>query len=179
MKEWLNRMLFSDESFGGKLFHIATVVFAFLFVFFWVWLILNFILNSILSGIKKLYERKKGYNPDLDYKIYLAEEKLERIFQFPFQIIPSIFKSFNSNSQINIKLIRAIVIGIAIPVVGVWIWYISSDKPFNEYLLITKSKTASGQIVKAEEYDDEVEINDGRSSKQVFYYGYELSLIHI
>ena len=69
MKAWLERMLFSNETVGEKIFSVAIVVFAFLFAFFWMWLILNFILNSILAGIKWLHEKRKGYDPDFEYKI--------------------------------------------------------------------------------------------------------------
>lgn len=173
MKAWLERMLFSNETVGEKIFSVAIVVFAFLFAFFWMWLILNFILNSILAGIKWLHEKRKGYDPDFEYKIYLAEEKLEQVFQVPYRVAPNIFKRFNLKSQININLIKSILLGIAIPVIGVWIWYVSSDNPLNEYLLITKSQTVNGQITEVQEYDEIVEYNDGRSAGQAFYFEYK------
>jgi hypothetical protein len=177
MNEWLHRMILTEEPLGEKIFHILIVIFAFLFVFFWVWMIINLVLNWIIDFIKWVIKKRGRYNSDVDYKIFLIEEKVEKIFQAPFKTNSDASTVLNSSNKRKLHLIKSIIIGLAIPIVGVWIWYAASDNPVNEYLLITKSKTTNGFITKADEQDDIVETNDGRSSEQVFYYYYEYKFL--
>lgn len=173
MKEWLHRMLFNDEPLGDKVLNIIIVIFAFLFVFGWAWLILNFILTSIIDFVRWVL-RKFGYDSyDVDDKLYVIEEKIEKIFKFPYSLLPNISERFGFNNKLKFKLIKSIIIGLAIPATATTIWLASSTSPINDYMLITKSTTAKGYIIKAEEDSEEVSYNDDRSHGIRYYYNYD------
>lgn len=122
MKEWLHRMLFNDKPFGDKVLNIIIVIFAFLFVFSWAWLTLNFILTSIIDFVRWVL-RKFGYDSyDIDDKLYEMEEKIEKIFKFPYSLLPNISERFGFNNKLKFKLIKSLIIGLAIPAIATTIW---------------------------------------------------------
>lgn len=88
-------------------------------------------------------------------------------------LITFIVDRFSEKNKIKYSFIKSIIFALAFPIVGFWVWYTASGNPFNEYLLITKSKTIKGFIVKAEEFDDVIEKNDGRTSTLVHKYNYD------
>jgi len=90
-------------------------------------------------------------------------------------IINLLLDSISEKKRIQVNLIRSVSIGLAIPIVGVWLWYSSYNNPFNELKLIINSKAAVGYINKAEQTSDIVEYNNDRSSKEVYSYYYEFS----
>jgi len=96
-----------------------------------------------------------------------------------YLVLNFIIAKFSTKNKIKINLLKSIIIGLAIPVVAVWLWYgSSSNNPINEYLLITKSETTEGFITNAEQHEEEVEANDGRTSgiKYSFSYDYTFTL---
>lgn len=122
MKEWLHRMLFNDKPFGDKVLNIIIVIFAFLFVFSWAWLTLNFILNSIIDFVRWVL-RKFGYDSyDIDDKLYEMEEKIEKILKFLYSLLPNISERFGFNNKLKFKLIKSLIIGLAIPAIATTIW---------------------------------------------------------
>jgi uncharacterized SAM-binding protein YcdF (DUF218 family) len=78
-----------------------------------------------------------------------------------------------SNKSI-FKLLRSILIGLAIPIISLWLWYSSrTTNPFDEYSLIIEGVKANGFITKVEKHEDVAELYEGRKSVQVFDYSYE------
>ena len=84
-----------------------------------------------------------------------------------------ILKRLSFKNKMKFDLIRNIVIGLTIPIVGTWIWFNSSNQPFDEYLLITNSQTVKGFITEVEEQSEIVEYNDGRSADLLYFYYYK------
>ena len=77
-------------------------------------------------------------------------------------------------NKIKFALLKSIVIGLVIPIFAVWLWFNSYENDsFDEYALITKSKTTTGFITNAEEHKEEVETNGGRSSGIKYSFSYE------
>lgn len=95
-----------------------------------------------------------------------------------YLVINFIVDKFSPKNKIKINLIKSIIIGLAIPIVAVWLWYNSSNNnPTNEYLLITQSKTTEGFITNAGEREEEVEPDNGPSGiKYSFSYDYTFRL---
>jgi hypothetical protein len=80
-----------------------------------------------------------------------------------------------NEKRIQFSFAKSIFWGIAIPTVGMWMWFSSYDNPFNEYRLITNPTTVNGFINKVEQESDVVEYNDSRSAAVVYFYYYEFT----
>jgi hypothetical protein len=104
--------------------------------------------------------------------IWVGVGILALVFNF---IISRLLDGISEKKRIQVKLVRSISIGLAIPVLGLWMWFSSYNNPFNEFKLITNSRTAVGYINKAGQTSDIVEYNNDRSSKEVYSYNYEFS----
>ena len=68
MKEWIHRLLFEYDSFGGLIFNYFIILFVFMFCWLWISMILNSIIYSIIEKKKKKEEGKNGYNVKRDLK---------------------------------------------------------------------------------------------------------------
>lgn len=173
MKEWFNRMFFSQAYLGDKIFSIVIGLFilGFVLYLFFSWLL--FLVN-ILLYILEFMERKYRFTfYRLEHILSLFAEWLIRIVRKPYKLIPgrNIFYVFISKSRL--ELIGDIIIGISIPLVVALIWLFSKAGPINDYLLITKSTTTNGHITKVELDFEEVETNDGRSVDIAYFYSFE------
>lgn len=95
-----------------------------------------------------------------------------------YLLINLIVNKLSAKKKIKLNLVKSIIIGLAIPIVAVWLWYNSNNNnPINEYLLITQSKTTKGFITNAEEYEEEVDQDSGPSGiKYSFSYDYNFRL---
>ncbi len=175
MKEWFNRTFFADEPLGDKILSILIGIFAIIFVCGWVIFIFWFILHSFFDFLKWT-KRKDGFpNYEFEDKIDSIEEKIGNVFKFPLKLIPDSVDTFFYNNKAKLNLYKSVGIGISIPIIAFLIWLVSSSSPINDFLLITKSSTAKGNITKAKEGTDVVEENDGRTSRQVYFYDYDYS----
>lgn len=175
MKEWFNRMFLSDELLGDKILSILIGIFAIVFVLGWAFILLFFGLHSILDFIKWI-NRKLGYsNYALEDKLDSISERMGKVFRLPLKLIPNSVYSFFYYNQTKIRFFKSIAIGISIPIIAFLVYLFSSSSPINDFWLITKSTTAIGYITKAEAGTDVVETNDGRSSKEVYFYNYDYS----
>lgn len=90
-------------------------------------------------------------------------------------IVNIILDQLGDKKRIQFRFIKSIFWGLAIPTIGVWMWFSSYDNPFNEYKLITNSVSAQGFITKVEQESDVVEYNDSRSSAVVYFFIYEFN----
>ena len=91
------------------------------------------------------------------------------------KVVNIILDQLGDKKRIQFRFINSIFWGVAIPTVGMWMWFSSYDNPFNEYKLITNCSTANGFITKVEKESDVVEYNDSRSSAVVYFYYYEFN----
>lgn len=87
-------------------------------------------------------------------------------------LIAFIVNRFSEKNKSKFSYFKSIIFALALPIGAFYVWYSLSGNPFNEYLLITKSKTIKGFITKAEEFEDVVETNNG-NSVIVYFYHYE------
>jgi len=81
----------------------------------------------------------------------------------------------SNEKKIQFSFFNCIFVGIAIPIVGMWMWFSSYDNPFNEYRLITNSTSANGLITKVEQQSDVVEMYEGKTYGFVHSYIYEFT----
>jgi len=96
------------------------------------------------------------------------------IILFVYIIISSIIDKFSSKNKIRFNFIKIIIIGLAIPIIAILCWYNAGDiNPIDEYLLITNSKTITGFITNAEEQEEYVETNDGRTGGMRYSFSYD------
>jgi hypothetical protein len=79
--------------------------------------------------------------------------------------------------MVKFKLIKDIIIGLAIPIAALTFWIVSPPNPMNDFRLITNSKIANGQITEAKVAEELVEANDGRTGKLAYYYGYKYDFV--
>lgn len=97
---------------------------------------------------------------------------------FIYLIINFIISKFDPKNKKKIKLIKSIILGLAIPIVAIGVWYNwGNNNPINEYFLITKSQTIKGFITNAEEHGEDVEQDSGPSGiRYSFSYDYTFTL---
>ncbi|MBI2283276.1 MAG: DUF3592 domain-containing protein [Bacteroidetes bacterium] len=78
-----------------------------------------------------------------------------------------------NKKSIYFTLVKRLLLGVAIILASVWFLLYQTGNPYHEYLLITQSNKAKGQITYSEENSDVVEQYD-RYSREVFdvYYEY-------
>ena len=95
-----------------------------------------------------------------------------------YLLINFIVNKLSAKNKIKANLFKSMLIGLAIPIVSVCLWYNSNNNnPINEYLLITQSKTTNGLITHAEEREEEVDQDNGPSGiKYSFSYDYTFTL---
>jgi hypothetical protein len=91
--------------------------------------------------------------------------------------VEELLSKLNYDKRLKYSYIKSTVIGIAIPIVGVYLWYNHSQTPFNEFKLITNSKITKGFINNVRQESEVEEYNDGRNTAVVYYYVYEYSFI--
>jgi hypothetical protein len=178
MKNWLNRLMFEYDSFGGLIFNYCIILFVLLFSWFWITMILNVIISSLIEFKKKREERKYGYNVKRDIEYDKIEEMFENLFQLPFNLYQKIgnFLKNNIQKKLNLdltknKLLIQWFLGFII-ITSIWINW---NDPFNEFMLITKGIEVNGVITKSKQESEIIEINDGRSKKEElkFTYSYD------
>jgi hypothetical protein len=84
-----------------------------------------------------------------------------------------------SDRRAKFDLMKSIFYGIAI--IAAYFWLISGEdikEVRDEYLILTKEKVVTkGQITNAEEFEEEIEINDGRNIKIVNGYTYKYAFL--
>jgi len=175
MKDWLYRMMFEYDSFGGLIINYCIILFVFSFSWFWFSMIFNLIISSILEHKKKRDEIKYGYNIKRDLKYKKIVETIEKIFELPFYIPIIILKYIkeiiHSKLEIDLTKHKKIInwnIGIII-IVSIWINW---TDPFNDFMLLTKGIEVEGVITKSKQESEIVEINDGRSRREEFKFTY-------
>ncbi|MDP1727974.1 MAG: hypothetical protein Q8M15_14410 [Bacteroidota bacterium] len=89
--------------------------------------------------------------------------------------VDKILELLGDKRRIQFRFVKSIFWGLAIPTIGIWMWFSSYDNPFNEYKLITSSESTKGLITKVEPESDLVEYNDSRRSAVVYFYYYEFN----
>ena len=175
MKDWLYRMMFEYDSFGGLIFNYFIILFVFMFCWLWISMILNSIIYSIIEEKERKEEDKNGYNLKRDLKYDKLYEKIEGIVKIPL-LIPGIIIRYISEfieKKLNVdlskyKLLIQWFIGCLI-ITSIWI---NSTDPFNDFMLITKGIEVEGVITKSKQESEIVEINDGRSRREEFKFTY-------
>jgi hypothetical protein len=90
------------------------------------------------------------------------------------KLVNRLINRLGDEKRIKLSFSKSIFWGIAIPIVGIWMWF-SSYNPINEYKLITNASTANGSIIKVEQESDVVEYNNDRSAGIVYFYYYEFT----
>ena len=90
-------------------------------------------------------------------------------------IVNRLLVRLSDEKRVQFTFAKSIFWGIAIPIIGMWMWFSSFDNPFNEYRLITNPTTAKGLINKVEQQSDVVEYNDSRSAAVAYFYYYEFT----
>lgn len=90
-------------------------------------------------------------------------------------IINRLLYQLSEKRRIQYIFSKSLFLGIAIPIVAMWLWFNSKGNPFNEYRLITNPTTAIGFINKVELESDVVDYNDSRSAAEVYFYLYEFT----
>jgi hypothetical protein len=175
MKEWIHRLLFEYDSFGGLIFNYFIILFVFMFCWLWISMILNSIIYSIIEKNKEKEEGKNGYNVRRDLKYDKLYKKIEGILEIPL-LIPVIIikyikefieKKLNVDLSKNKSLIQWFI-GFII-ITSIWINW---TDPFNDFMLLTKGIEVEGVITKSKQESEIVEINDGRSRREEFKFTY-------
>jgi len=144
MKNWLHRMMFEYDSFGGLIFNYFIILFV--FTFCWLWI--SMILNS-----KKI------------------ERILEILLLIPGIIIKYINEFIEKKLNVDLSKNKSIIqwfIGFII-ITSLWINW---TDPFNDFMLLTKGIEVDGIITKSKQESEIVEINDGRSRREEFNFTY-------
>ena len=180
MEEWIDKIFNGYDSFGGITLTIIIVIFSLIFVFGWIWLILDWISLFILETIKNIKEKFYGYDYDRNKRFEKIEDKIEDIFQSPFKIKSIIYKKI-IHSFPNIKIekrskIKGFLIWNLITLLIISLWYSSYD-PINNFKLITNSIVVDGYITKSIQSSEIEEINDGRTTREVFKFTYDYEFV--
>lgn len=176
MKNWLHRMLFEYDSFGGLIFNYFIILFVFMFCWFWISMILNVLIYSIIEKKKKKEESKNGYDVKRDLKYDKIYEKIQGILEIPL-FIPGLTIKFLIGfiqNKLNLDLTKnksfiQWFIGFII-ITSIWINW---NDPFTDFMLLTKGKIVDGYIINSKQESEIVEINDGRSEREKFTYTYQ------
>lgn len=170
--DWFNRVFYSNELLGDRIFNILLGIIGILFLSGWILLILYWIGLLVKNIIKKVFSFFGYSDYDFERNVDNLIKSFKGIINLFLKFIPESVRFLFIDNKRFFSYLVLILLGFLTPFFVAIIWFTSSNSPINDYLLITNSKIVDGYINKVEEGSYDFEINDRGDVESSDFYSY-------